>query len=106
MNGEYYRENDISKVVRKRKQNAWGCNWATFFLGEIYAGTWPSKLGGLNIDTVIYYNESHRTTTRERLRWLDTTAAVSFGQTLTSERASHNKTTKCRKIISKEEKQK
>jgi hypothetical protein len=29
----------------EKEPNAWGCNWATLFLGDINMGTWTSKLG-------------------------------------------------------------
>jgi hypothetical protein len=29
----------------KKGTSAWGYNWVTLFLGDIYTGTWPSRLG-------------------------------------------------------------
>jgi hypothetical protein len=37
-----------SPAIRRRRQkepSAWGCNWATPFLGDINTGTWPSGWG-------------------------------------------------------------
>jgi hypothetical protein len=40
-----YHESEQDKKLICWKPSAWGCNWATLFLGEINTGTWPSMLG-------------------------------------------------------------
>jgi hypothetical protein len=43
--------------------SAWGYNRVTLFLVDKNTGTWPSRLGGLESETVKYGHESRGTRT-------------------------------------------
>jgi hypothetical protein len=53
----------------KREPSAWGYNLATRFLGDINKGTWPSRLGSLESETVKCGYESRGTRTWKWLCW-------------------------------------
>jgi hypothetical protein len=58
-------------------------------LGDINKGTWPSRLGRHEFETVKYGHEYRGTRTREWLRWRGPTAIVNNRPVISSERASY-----------------
>jgi hypothetical protein len=51
---------------KKREASAWGYNWVTLFLGDIYIlGPGPSRLEGFEYETEKYGHQSRRTRTWE-----------------------------------------
>jgi hypothetical protein len=64
--------------------------WATLFLLDINRGTWPSRLGSLNIETIKYGHESREAQTREILHWRGPATIENYRPDLSSERALHS----------------
>jgi hypothetical protein len=67
------------------KPNAWGCNWATLFLGDINMRTWPSRLG----ESRIWDSKMWSWVPREWLRWRGLAAIVNDRPILSSESMLH-----------------
>jgi hypothetical protein len=51
------------RVQSIAKPSTWGYNQVTLFLGDIITGTWPSRLGSLESETVKCGHESRGTRT-------------------------------------------
>jgi hypothetical protein len=76
-----------------------GYNWATLFLEDINAGTWP---GILKIEKIKCDHESRWIETRERLRWRGPATTENYN--LLREGAPCQQNHKCLKMILKKRK--
>jgi hypothetical protein len=71
----------------ENQPSVWGYN--CLFLGDINTGTWPSRLGSLESETVKYGHEFRRSRTWEWLRWRGPAAIVNHRSILPWERILH-----------------